>query len=157
MKTLGRSLGKTGKQRLRIRKCLLLQRHTNSTRLHAGMTAVINYKFQPLRRSPRPVLRGSPPWGYLPQQPIDLLLIFVLVHEVSGYFDVRYCVYGMPLEISVIHRWAHVQAFGPKMIGAGDIRYNALAALSLVRHSHPHVPIPEDIGGRPLCLELAFV
>ena len=58
----------------------------------------------------------------------------------------------MSLEVSVVHRWAHVQAFGPKMIGARDVWYNALTALSLARRSHPHVPIPEDIGSRPLCL-----
>ena len=97
------------------------------------------------------------PRGYLPQQPIDLFLIVVLVHEISVYFDVRYRVYGMSLEISVVHSRPHIQAFGTKMIGARDVRYNALATLSLVRRSHPHVPIPEDIGSRPLCLEFAFV
>lgn len=92
------------------------------------------------------------PQGYLPQQPINLLLIVVLVHEVSVYFNIRYRVQGMSLEISVVHCYAHVQAFGPKMIGARNVRYNALALLSLSRRSHPHVPIPKDIGGRPLCL-----
>lgn len=94
---------------------------------------------------------------YLPHQSIYLLLIVVLIHDVSIYFDVGYRVDGMPLEISLVHCWVHIQARGSKMIGARDVRYNALAALSLPRLSHPHVPIPEDIGGRPFWLQFAFV
>ena len=42
------------------------------------------------------------------------------------------------VEISV-----HVEADDSKMVGAGHIGDDALSAFPLLRHSHPHVPIPQ--------------
>lgn len=63
----------------------------------------------------------------------------------------------MPFEIGVVHGRIHIEPLGPKMIGARDVRYNALPVLYLLRLSHPHVPIPEYIRGRPLRFEFTFV
>lgn len=37
----------------------------------------------------------------------------------------------------------HVEADDSKMVGAGHIGDDALSAFPLLRHSHPHVPIPQ--------------
>ena len=55
-------------------------------------------------------------------------------------------------EVMALKVWVHVQTLGPKMIGARDVRYNALAALSLIRAPHPHVPVREVVGSRPFFL-----
>ena len=43
------------------------------------------------------------------------------------------------------------------MVGARDVRYDALSALPLRRRPHPHVPIPEYIGSRPFGFKFSFV
>ena len=88
----------------------------------------------------------------LPQQSLNLLLVVVLVHDVHIQLNIWLSIQRMFREVMALKEWIYVQALGPKMIGARDVWYNALTALSLARRSHPHVPIPEDIGSRPLCL-----
>ena len=95
--------------------------------------------------------------GALPYKSFYLLLILFLVHDIGIYLNAGLSVKRMSFKICLVHGWVHIQALGPKMIGARDVRYYALSALSLPRHSHPHVPIPENIRSRPLCLEFTFV
>lgn len=42
------------------------------------------------------------------------------------------------MEVSV-----HVEADDPEVVGSGDVRNDALPTFPLLRHSHPHVPIPQ--------------
>lgn len=37
----------------------------------------------------------------------------------------------------------HVEADDAKVVGSGNIRDDALSAPALLRHPHPHVPIPQ--------------
>lgn len=45
----------------------------------------------------------------------------------------------------------HVEAHNAEVVGTRDVRDDALPALPLLRHPHPHVPVPE-LGRRNCCL-----
>lgn len=42
------------------------------------------------------------------------------------------------MEVSV-----HVEADDPEVVGARDVGNDALPAFPLLRHPHPHVPVPQ--------------
>lgn len=48
------------------------------------------------------------------------------------------------MEISV-----HVEADDSEVVRAGNVRDDALAAFPLLRHSHPHVPVPQLMSTKP--------
>lgn len=50
----------------------------------------------------------------------------------------------------------NVQAGGAKVEGAGYVRDDAFALAPLLWHPHPHVPVPQLVGRRPLALQLVL-
>ena len=93
----------------------------------------------------------------LPQQSLYFLLVVVFVHDVHIQLNIWLSIQCMFREVTALKEGVHVQTLGPKMIGARDVRYNALAVLSLIRAPHPHVPVREVLGSRPLFFQLVFV
>ena len=93
----------------------------------------------------------------LPQQPLHILLVVVFVHDVHIQLNIWLSIQRMFREVTALKEGVHVQTLGPKMIGARDVRYNALAVLSLIRAPHPHVPVREVLRSRPLFFQLVFV
>lgn len=87
----------------------------------------------------------------LPQQSLNFLLVVVLVHDVHIQLNIWLSIQRMFREVIALKVWVYVQTLGPKMIGARDVRYNALAVLSLILAPHPHVPIREVVGSWPIC------
>ena len=86
----------------------------------------------------------------VPQQSLNFLLVVVSVHDVHIQLNIWLRIQRMLREVMALKEGVYIQALGPKMIGARDVRYNALAVLSLIRAPHPHVPIRVVLGSWPL-------
>lgn len=94
---------------------------------------------------------------YSPHQTLNFFFVIILFHLLDIELHIRLRVQGVFLEIGFLEKCIHVETFGAEMIRPRNIRDDAFAAFLVCFHSHPHIPVPEEIRGRPFWLKFVLV